>query len=397
MWTAAEIIVKVNGVYVGGMDPNRDRVLLSPYIDSGELLIEMEGYNRSKPDDERNPDSMKLKGCRQEFQGLYLATVNQDALSLFYDLQLLLDVSKSTYFNEDYRKFLNQELNNALNEIDFETLRECIGQNQESPSMEREKYEYVNEGIRAASAYIEKHIYENGDFRGSGNVALVGHSHLDIAYYWRRIHAVQKNARTVLIQMRLMDRYPDFHYTHTQAYTYELLEKYYPELFEELKEKIADGQVNPYLLTDEDGNLIQTKEIHVSEKDYNRFKKVFRKEKGVKMYLAYGYRKRHSYDADTMDVMEYKMGEHIGLLLVYELPDTVKQQRTEAQAYAAVWDIMMKLQKDLPRSFVYYGQDSLEDEGQRFDELGVFLPIHRFSERLEKSIDTADKIVHAQA
>lgn len=80
------------------------------YIDSGELLIEMEGYNRSKPDDERNPDSMKLKGCRQEFQGLYLATVNQDALSLFYDLQLLLDVSKSTYFNEDYRKFLNQEL-----------------------------------------------------------------------------------------------------------------------------------------------------------------------------------------------------------------------------------------------------------------------------------------------
>ena len=82
---------------------------------------------------------------------------------------------------------------------------------------------------------------------------------------------------------------------------------------------------------------------------------------------------------------------------VYELPDTVKQQRTEAQAYAAVWDIMMKLQKDLPRSFVYYGQDSLEDEGQRFDELGVFLPIHRFSERLEKSIDTVDKIVHAQA
>ena len=35
------------------------------------------------------------------------------------------------------------------------------------------------------------------------------------------------------------------------------------------------------------------------------------------------------------------MGEHIGLLLVYELPDTVKQQRTEAQAYAAVWDLSL--------------------------------------------------------
>ena len=72
------------------------------------------------------------------------------------------------------------------------------------------------------------------------------------------------------------------------------------------------------------------------------------------------------------------------------------KKKTEAEAYAAVWDIMMKLQKDLPRSFVYYGQDSLEDEGQRFDELGVFLPIHRFSDRLEMSIDRAEKIVHGE-
>ena len=49
----------------------------------------------------------------------------------------------------------------------------------------------------------------------------------------------------MLIQLRLMDRYPEFRYTHTQAYTYELLEKYYPELFEELKEKVARGQFEP--------------------------------------------------------------------------------------------------------------------------------------------------------
>lgn len=30
--TAAEIIVKANGKFVGGIDPNRDRVLLTPYI-----------------------------------------------------------------------------------------------------------------------------------------------------------------------------------------------------------------------------------------------------------------------------------------------------------------------------------------------------------------------------
>lgn len=71
----------------------------------------------------------------------------------------------------------------------------------------------------------------NDNYKGSGDVALIAHSHLDIAYYWRRIHAVQKNLRTVLIQLRLMDKYPDFKYTHTQPYVYETLEKYYPDVF----------------------------------------------------------------------------------------------------------------------------------------------------------------------
>lgn len=245
MWTAAEIIVKVNGVYVGGLDPNRDRTLLSPYIKGNDLKIEMEGYNRSKPDDERNPASMKLRGCRQEFQGLYLAAVNKDALSLFYDLQILLDIAKCEYFNEDYRRFLNRELSRALDLIDFEEMREGVEVDEHCLCKDSGRYEMLNTQIRQAAQYIEEVIYCNTNFKGSGDVALVGHSHLDIAYYWRRIHAVQKNARTVLIQMRLMDRYPDFRYTHTQAYTYELLEKYYPDLFEELKEKIAAGNFEP--------------------------------------------------------------------------------------------------------------------------------------------------------
>lgn len=245
MWTAAEVIVKVNGKYVGGIDPNRDRMLLSPYIDSNELDIEMEGYNRSKPDDERNPDAMALRGCRQVFNGLYLATIHHEVLDLFYDLQLLLDVAKSNYFNEDYRKFLNIELSNALNLVDFDLLRDNTSRETGELSLPADQLAMVMDQMKAASAYIDKVIYSNDDFKGTGNVALVGHSHLDLAYYWRRIHTVHKNARTVLIQLRLMDRYPDFKYTHTQAYTYELLEKYYPELFEELKEKVASGNFEP--------------------------------------------------------------------------------------------------------------------------------------------------------
>ncbi|MBQ5995147.1 MAG: alpha-mannosidase [Clostridia bacterium] len=224
--TAAEIIVKVNGKYVGGLDPNRDKVLLSGYIDSDELHFEMQGYNRSKPDDERNPESLSVRGCRQVFEGAYLVTVNKEVLDLVYDFEVLLDIANSELFNEDYRSFLHRELNNAMNLIDFDDEVELVG-------------------VKEAKEYIENVIYANKTYKGNGDVALIAHSHLDLAYYWRRIHSVQKNLRTVLIQLRLMDRYPEFKYTHTQAYTYETLEKYYPEVFSELKEKIANGRFEP--------------------------------------------------------------------------------------------------------------------------------------------------------
>ena len=221
--TAAEMIVKVNGKFAGGIDPNRDRILLNPYLNGDRFTFEIEAYNRSKPDDERNPAAMGKKGCRQIFDGAYLSILRDSVQSLVYDFILLMDIAHCEYFNEDYRKFLFAQLSRALDKIDFDTW----------------------EGVDEAAAYIEKNIYQNTDFKGSGDVALVAHSHLDIAYYWRRIHAVQKNARTILIQLRLMDKYPEFRYTHTQAYTYETLEKYYPELFEELKEKVASGQFEP--------------------------------------------------------------------------------------------------------------------------------------------------------
>ena len=224
--TAAEICVKVNDKYIGGVDPNRERMLLSPYIDDKKTLhFEMMGYNRSKPDDERNPESLSVRGCRQIFEGAYICTVNHAVQDLVWDFELLLDIAKSELFNEDYRAFLNKELNNAMNLIDFDSEE--------------------LDGVSEAKRYIDEVIYANDNYKGSGDVALIAHSHLDIAYYWRRIHSVQKNLRTVLIQLRLMDQYPDFKYTHTQPYVYETLEKYYPDVFNELKQKVAGGQFEP--------------------------------------------------------------------------------------------------------------------------------------------------------
>ena len=213
--TASEMMVKINGKYAGGIDPNRDRFELPAGVN--ELDIEIEGYNRSKPDDDRHQETRGLKGCRQAWQGARFVVLDEEALAGYYDAAILLDLLSSEAFDEDLCERVENHLDQALRLEDIGEMR----------------------------AYLQEHIFGDDTYRGSGKVALVAHSHLDIAYFWRRVHGIQKNARTCLIQLRLMDKYPDFKYAHTQPYLYETLEKYYPDLFEELRGKVKSGQFEP--------------------------------------------------------------------------------------------------------------------------------------------------------
>ncbi len=220
--TAGEMLVRVNGRLQGGIDPNRETMLLPPAPD-GRVVIDIEGYCRSKPDDDRNEDTMHLKGCRQVFQGGWFVTLNQEAAALYQDVFVFWNMLQGGQLDEDACAVISDRLYHALNLVDWET----------------------GGGLGEAREYVGQALYASRLPRGGGEVALVAHSHLDIAYYWRRIHAVQKNARTCLIQLELMDRYPFLRYTHTQAYLFETLETYYPELFERVREKVKSGQFEP--------------------------------------------------------------------------------------------------------------------------------------------------------
>ena len=50
-----------------------------------------------------------------------------------------------------------------------------------------------------------------------------------------------------------------------------------------------------------------------------------------------------------------KIGEHIGILLLFKLPKEVKEMIEDNEVYSIVWDFMMRLEEQLPRAFMYYG------------------------------------------
>lgn len=70
----------------------------------------------------------------------------------------------------------------------------------------------------------------------------IGHAHMDIAYLWPVSQMRRKVARTSSNALRLMEEYPTFRFSNSQAVLYEFLEQDYPEIFERIRMAVARGQ-----------------------------------------------------------------------------------------------------------------------------------------------------------
>lgn len=75
--------------------------------------------------------------------------------------------------------------------------------------------------------------------------AAIGHSHMDTAWLWPVSETVRKCARTYANAVRLMDEYPEYKFFQSSAYHSEVIRRHYPELFEKIREKIAEGRYEP--------------------------------------------------------------------------------------------------------------------------------------------------------
>ena len=91
-------------------------------------------------------------------------------------------------------------------------------------------------------------------------------------------------------------------------------------------------------MTDTEGNLLSEYKKTVHEKEYHHFQNVCKEIGSTQnMFLAQAYRYSHAYASDSMDIKQKNLESCTGVLLIRELPDTIKQKETEAEAYSAVW------------------------------------------------------------
>lgn len=79
----------------------------------------------------------------------------------------------------------------------------------------------------------------------SKKVFTVSNAHLDTIWSWDFETTVKHYIYNTLIDnFRLFEKYPDYRFNFEGSYRYELMEEYYPELFEQLKQKVKEGKWN---------------------------------------------------------------------------------------------------------------------------------------------------------
>ena len=72
-----------------------------------------------------------------------------------------------------------------------------------------------------------------------------GHAHIDYAWLWPCEETIRKTARTFAAQLRLMREYPEYRFIQSQPALYLLCKKYYPDLYEKVKEAVKNQQWIP--------------------------------------------------------------------------------------------------------------------------------------------------------
>ncbi len=211
-----QFLLFVNGVATQGIDMNHREVFLREKAVAGEeIVLELQAYTGT---------------LHQEFQ-LFVKMCEVDELitKVYYDLWVPLAAFPRMEEEDKTRKDIENILNETVNLIDLRT-----------PYSE-EFYRTLKE----ASDYIDEELYTNMAGYADIIATCIGHTHIDVAWWWTVEQTREKTGRSFATVLKLMEEYPNYRFMSSQPQLYEFLKERYPELFEQIKERVKEGRWEP--------------------------------------------------------------------------------------------------------------------------------------------------------
>ena len=224
-----EALVRINGEIVGAVSSrensgwvHRTEILFKDGVKTGEKLsIQIEGTVDCAGFCDNAMAGEKYMEYRMK--KAELIAVDKLTESYWFDISTAWDAYENC--EDQYVKSrLFNAMDDSVHQLDFDFGGEAF-------------IASVPKAVNVLWGEIEKIEYST-----PGEVIMAGHSHLDVAWLWTVREITRKTARTFANNLALMDNYPDFKFTQSQAVLYDFMKKHYPDIFERVKEKVKNGQ-----------------------------------------------------------------------------------------------------------------------------------------------------------
>lgn len=213
-----EAILYVDGVAYATFDQRHHEVLLRPEWHDGQ------------------PHTLALHGWTgdgEEYSKLQIheweiAQIDQPTRDFLTTARVALGTANVLTENNPVRGKLLSALNSAFTVLD---LREPFG-------------EAFYASVAPAHEILRQQIGESGHPLDV-EIFATGHAHIDVAWLWSLGQTRRKAGRSFYTVHRLMEQFPDYHFTQSQPQLYDFVRQDYPELFQAIKQRVQEGRWEP--------------------------------------------------------------------------------------------------------------------------------------------------------
>lgn len=171
-----------------------------------------------------------IKEYRYKFGGIDICLKDEYINEFYFDLRVVNELCEtlpeSSFRRGDIVNALyevHKRVYYAYDDVDEETFRAAL---------------------KAAHPYLKEVLaVKNGP--DAAQVGIIGHSHLDTAWLWKKTETIKKCARTYSNAISMMEQYPEFLFVQSSACHSDMVRKHYPALFEDIKARVAQGRYEP--------------------------------------------------------------------------------------------------------------------------------------------------------
>ena len=215
---------------------NHHTVMALPRAHSGEVVgIAVEAYAGhpcvgSQPFDSRGTQTRYPDRYPRKFEGVFAMEREDDVMAFVFDLETALQLAESLPEESFRRGRLARMLGDVLAAV------------VEDPAVAPE--EEWRPALRNAREIMAPHLAVPAE-PSAPLAGLVGHSHMDTAWMWIIEETARKCARTYSSVLNLMEQYPEFTFVQSTPFHAELMRRHYPEVFEGIKARVAEGRWEP--------------------------------------------------------------------------------------------------------------------------------------------------------